>query len=375
MKTITCKENQKNFTYQNEFLMKWKPTILPYEINIETIAILKKMAVAHRSLAELKGIAQSIPKQEILINSISIQEAKDSSEVENIVTTHDELYKSSLEEKQYLTAQSKEVQNYIAALKRGFDLVKQKQVLSINTILEIQEVLEENNAGLRKVPGTSLKNQKTGEIIFEPPQDANEIKLLMENLEVFINDDNLVDIDPLVKMAIIHFQFESIHPFYDGNGRTGRIINILYLVLTELLEMPILYLSRYIIKNKSDYYRLLQDIRDTNNWEPWVLFMLEAVDQTAKETIVLVREIKEIMQGVKNELRTNYKFYSQELLNHLFKQPYTKIDFIATELKISRITAANYLNTMAEGGLLQKHKIGKSNYYVNWKLMNVITNI
>jgi Fic family protein len=375
MKTITCKENQKNFTYQNEFLMKWKPTILPYEINIETIAILKKMAVAHRSLAELKGIAQSIPKQEILINSISIQEAKDSSEVENIVTTHDELYKSSLEEKQYLTAQSKEVQNYIAALKRGFDLVKQKQVLSINTILEIQEVLEENNAGLRKVPGTSLKNQKTGEIIFEPPQDANEIKLLMENLEVFINDETLVDIDPLVKMAIIHFQFESIHPFYDGNGRTGRIINILYLVLTELLEMPILYLSRYIIKNKSDYYRLLQDIRDTNNWEPWVLFMLEAVDQTAKETIVLVREIKEIMQGVKNELRTNYKFYSQELLNHLFKQPYTKIDFIATELKISRITAANYLNTLAEGGLLQKHKIGKSNYYVNWKLMNVITNI
>ena len=355
--------------------MKWKPTNLPYAINLDTIEILKKLDLTHRSLAELKGTAQSIPRQEVLINSIAIQEAKDSSEVENIVTTHDELYKSSLQVNQYLTAQSKEVQNYIAALKRGFAIVKEKQVLTINGILEIQEVLEQNNAGLRKVPGTNLKNQTTGEIVFEPPQDAKEIRSLMENLEQFINDSSMSDYDPIVKMAIIHFQFESIHPFYDGNGRTGRIINILYLVLTELLELPILYLSRYIIKHKADYYRLLQEVRTAGKWEEWILYMLDAVDQTAKDTIVLIKDIKEVMQLVKNDLRTNYKFYSQEILNHLFKQPYTKIEFLMQELTISRVTAAIYLNTLAEGGMLVKQKIGKSNYYVNWRLMEVLTRV
>jgi Fic family protein len=311
----------------------------------------------------------------VLINSIAIQEAKDSSEVENIVTTHDELYKSSLQVSHYLTAQSKEVQNYIAALKRGFAIVKEKQVLTINGILEIQEVLEQNNAGLRKVPGTNLKNQTTGEIVFEPPQDAKEIRILMENLERFINDSSMSDYDPIVKMAIIHFQFESIHPFYDGNGRTGRIINILYLVLSELLELPILYLSRYIIKHKADYYRLLQQVRTEEKWEEWILYMLDAVDQTAKDTIILIKDIKEVMQIVKNDLRTNYKFYSQEILNHLFKQPYTKIEFLMQELTISRVTAAVYLNTLAEGGILVKQKIGKSNYYVNWRLMEVLTRV
>ncbi len=355
--------------------MKWQPTNLPYETNLDTIAILKKLALAHRSLAELKGIAQSIPKQEILINTLALQEAKDSSEVENIVTTHDELYKSSLFDNQYISPQSKEVQNYVAALKRGFEIVKTKEVLTVNGILEIQEVLEKNNAGLRKVPGTSLKNQKTGEVIFEPPQDAVVIKELMSNLEKFINDPAMSDYDPIVKMAIIHFQFESIHPFYDGNGRTGRIINILYLVLSDLLELPILYLSRYIIQHKTDYYRLLQDVRTENAWEEWILFMLDAVDQTAKQTIQLIHAMKQIMMKVKHELRDNYKFYSQELLNHLFKQPYTKIEFLMKELNVSRVTASAYLNLLTENKLLIKHKIGKSNYYINWKLMDVLTKI
>ncbi len=351
--------------------MNWQPKQLPYDTNLDTIAILKKLAVAHRSLAELKGIAQSIPKQEILINSLALQEAKDSSEVENIVTTHDELYKSSLQINSYISPQSKEVQNYVAALKRGFEIVKTKQVLTINGILEIQEVLEKNNAGLRKVPGTTLKNQKTGEVIFEPPQDAQMIKSLMENLEEYINDPMISDYDPIVKMAVIHFQFESIHPFYDGNGRTGRIINILYLVLSDLLELPILYLSRYIIQNKADYYRLLQSVRTENAWEAWILFMLDAVDKTAKQTIGLIQAIKLLMQKIKSELRENYKFYSQELLNHLFKQPYTKIEFLMTELNISRITAAAYLNVLTKNKLLVKHKIGKSNYYINWQLMEI----
>ena len=353
--------------------MNWTPTFLPHDVNLDTIAILKKLAVAHRSLAELKGIAQSIPKQEILINTLAMQEAKDSSEVENIVTTHDELYIGSLQVKEYTSQQTKEVQNYVAALKRGFELVKTRQVLTLNGILEIQEVLEKNNAGLRKLPGTNLKNQKTGEIIFEPPQDYDTIKALMANLELFINNVEMSDNDPIVKMAIIHFQFESIHPFYDGNGRTGRIINILYLVLSELIDLPILYLSRYIIQHKADYYRLLQSVRTDNKWEEWVLFMLDAVDQTAKETIVLIQEIKRVMMQFKNQLRDHYKFYSQELLNHLFKQPYTKIEFLMTELAISRVTAANYLNTLAEDKLLVKHRIGKNNYYINFQLMEVIT--
>jgi Fic family protein len=355
--------------------MKWQPTNLPYETNLDTIAILKKLAVAHRSLAELKGIAQSIPKQEVLINTLALQEAKDSSEVENIVTTHDELYKSSLFVNQYISPQSKEVQNYVAALKRGFEIVKSKQVLTVNGILEIQEVLEKNNAGLRKVPGTNLKNQKTGEIVFEPPQDATAIKALMANLEKFINDPSMSDYDPIVKMAIIHFQFESIHPFCDGNGRTGRIINILYLVLSELLDLPILYLSRHIIQHKSDYYRLLQTVRTDNTWEEWILFMLDAVDQTAKQAIELIQAIKQVMMKLKNELRENYKFYSQELLNHLFKQPYTKIEFLMAELTISRVTAGAYLNLLTENKLLIKHKIGKSNYYINWQLMDILTKI
>jgi len=355
--------------------MNWQPKHLPYDTNLDTIAILKKLAIANRSLAELKGIAQSIPKQEILINSLALQEAKDSSEVENIVTTHDELYKSSLLVNSYISPQSKEVQNYVAALKRGFEIVKTKQVLTINGILEIQEVLEKNNAGLRKVPGTTLKNQKTGEVIFEPPQDAQMIKRLMENLEEYINDPRISDYDPIVKMAVIHFQFESIHPFYDGNGRTGRIINILYLVLSDLLELPILYLSRYIIQHKTDYYRLLQAVRTENAWEEWILFMLDAVDQTSKQTIGLIQAIKLLMQKIKSELRENYKFYSQELLNHLFKKPYTKIEFLMTELNISRVTAAAYLNVLTENNMLVKHKIGKSNYYINWQLMEILGKI
>lgn len=345
---------------------------LPYPEDLETKKILKKLNGAHRALAELKGIALSIPKQDILINTLALQEAKDSSEIENIVTTHDELYKSSLEVSGTISAQSKEVQNYVAALKKGFNIVKNNQLLTVNVILDIQEVLEQNNAGLRKQPGTNLRNQRTGEVVYEPPQHAGIIKDLMSNLEIYINNSEMEDIDPIIKMAVIHFQFESIHPFYDGNGRTGRIINILYLVLNGLLDLPILYLSRYIIQNKSDYYRLLQEVRDRNNWEEWILFMIDSVEQVAQNTIRLIVKIKNVMQTVKQMLRNDYKFYSQELLNHLFKQPYTKIEFLMNELNISRVTASSYLNQLTEGGLLVKHKIGKTNYYINVRLMEVL---
>lgn len=353
--------------------MSWKPSNLPYNKDLETKPVLKLLAGSHRALAELKGVAQTMPRQEILINTLMLQEAKDSSEVENIVTTHDELYKGALEIEKFVSPAAKEVQNYIAAIKRGFAIVSEKKILSTNHIIEIQEILENNKAGLRKVPGTTLKNQQTGDVIYEPPQSATDIKSLMENLELFINDETLTDYDPILKMAIIHFQFQSIHPFYDGNGRAGRIINILYLVLNELLDIPILYLSRYIIQNKSDYYKKLQDVRDTDNWEDWLIFMISAVKETAYDTIRLVNEIKREMMAMKKLLRKDYKFYSQELLNHLFKQPYTKIEFLQNELSVSRVTASSYLNQLAKDKVILKFKLGKSNYYVNPYLMSALS--
>lgn len=247
-------------------------------------------------------------------------------------------------------------------------------MLTSNMVLEIQQIIEKNNAGFRKLPGTALKNSSTGETIYTPPQDFDTIIKLMSNLEKFINDPELCDYDPLVKMALIHFQFESIHPFYDGNGRTGRIINILYLILEKLLDLPILYLSNYIIRNKSDYYKLLQQVRDSNNWEEWILFIIKGVEETSRKTIQLISSIKELMQQTKYKLRNNYKFYSQDLLNNLFKHPYTKIEFIVEDLGVSRITAANYLNKLAEDRLLEKQKIGTGNFYINNGLFEILSN-
>jgi len=351
----------------------WKLEELPLSIDLETKAVLKSLPSAHAALAELKGIASTIPNQIILINTLGLQEAKDSSAIENIITTHDDIYKSGLNLDPFKSLEAKEVQNYISALKKGFELVKSKGFITNSIIIEIQKELEGNNAGYRKLPGTTLKNSSTGETIYTPPQDINEINRLMSNLEKFMNDPSMCDYDPIVKMAIIHYQFESIHPFYDGNGRTGRIINILYLILEKLQSLPILYLSNYIIENKSDYYRLLQQLRDDDNWEEWLLFMIYGIEKTSKETIELIIQIKELMMNYKHKLRDNYKFYSQDLLNNLFKHPYTKIEFIVNDLKVSRITAANYLNKLAEDGLLKKERIGTGNYYVNESLFNLLS--
>jgi Fic family protein len=351
----------------------WVLKELPLTIDIETKAVLKSLPSAHAALAELKGIATTIPNQNILINTLGLQEAKDSSAIENIISTHDDLFKSEINIDYAKSAGAKEVQNYISALKKGFELVKQNGLITNRIILEIQKELEGNNAGFRKLPGTALKNTSTGETIYTPPQDFEEINRLMTNLEKFINDPTISDFDPLVKMAVIHYQFESIHPFYDGNGRTGRIINILYLITQNLQNLPVLYLSWYIIQNKSDYYRLLQEIRLKENWEEWLLFMIRGIEKTSRETIGLIIQIRELMMEYKNLLRNNYKFYSQELLNNLFKHPYTKIEFIVNDLGVSRITAAIYLNKLAEDGLLRKEKIGTGNYYVNEKLFKLLS--
>lgn len=347
--------------------------LLPPDVELETKAVLKKCSQANRYLAELKGISHTIPNQSILINTLSIQEAKDSSAVENIITTHDDLFKEELFSDFMHNASAKEVQSYSFALKRGYALVKNSGLLTNSTILEIQAELEKNRAGFRKVPGTELKNERTGETVYTPPQHEEEIQSLMQNLEKYINDDSFSEIEPLIKMAIIHYQFESIHPFYDGNGRTGRILNILYLVQQQLLDIPVLYLSRYIIENKGEYYRLLQDVRNNENWEGWILYMLDGIEKTAIETIEVIGQIRTLMADYKKRLRDNFKFYSQDLLNNLFCHPYTKIEFIERDLGVTRKTAAKYLEELATAGLLRKEKIGVSHYFVNEPLYSIFT--
>lgn len=351
----------------------WKLENLPVNYDLETKSILKKLPVVHALLAELKGLSSSIPDQNILLNTIGIQEAKDSSEIENIITTNDDIFKYELNIDNLYSPNAKEVQNYRSALKKGFYLIQKDKLLTNRIILEIQAELEGISAGYRKLPGTTLKHATTGEVIYTPPQEYEEIKNLMSNLELFINDKNICDYDPLIKMAIIHYQFESIHPFYDGNGRTGRIINILYLILEDILNLPILYLSNYIIKNKGDYYRLLQEVRDKQNWEEWLNFMIDGVEQTSKETIKKIVAIKELMSNLKQTLRDNYKFYSQDLLNNLFKHPYTRIEFVVDDLNVSRITAANYLNKLADDGVIIKRKFKTGNYYINQPLYDLLT--
>lgn len=337
----------------------------------DTPEILKKLATSSRQLAELKGVASSIPHQGILINTLGLQEAKDSSAIENIITTHDELFKDDVLPDAFTNLAAKEVNRYRQALRVGFECVNQTGLLTSNHIINIQAALEHNNAGYRKLPGTALKDI-AGLTIYTPPQDHSEIVTLMRDLERFINDADSFAVDPLIKMALMHHQFESIHPFYDGNGRTGRIMNVLYLVREGLLDIPVLYLSHHIVSTKTEYYRLLQAVREEDRWEEWVIYMLVAVENTAAKTILTIKAINDALMGFKHRIRDGYKFYSQDLINNLFKHPYTRIEYIERDLQVSRITAAKYLDALVEGGFLKKQKIGRGNYYVNLALLEIV---
>ncbi len=346
---------------------------LPFKKIIETPQILKKAIAANKVIAELKGLAQTIPNQVILINTLALQESKDSSEVENIVTTHDELFKYD-KESQSLSSATKEVYRYNEALFHGFKMLKTKPITN-NLLIEIMQIITERQSGFRNLPGTVLKNGQ-GEVIYTPPQNLVDILEQMKNLEQFINDRAMSDFDPLVKMAIIHHQFESIHPFFDGNGRTGRILNILYLIAENILEIPILYLSRYITKNKAKYYSLLQKVRDEESWEEWIVFMLEALETTARQTIITIEHIKAIMAEYKTILKDKEpKLYSHELINTIFSHPYTKIEFIILNTKVSRLTASKHLQKLVKIGLLELKKYKNTNYYLNTKLLNILTQI
>lgn len=283
----------------------------PDDASLESVELLKKVAKAHRYLAELKGVAQTIPNEGILISTLTLQEAKDSSAIENIFTTHDQLFQADVVQGQKINQSAKEVENYRASLWESYRQTRKTDLIRFEDILRIQAVIEPNKSGIRKLPGTVIGNSKTGQVIYTPPQHPDEIEELLTNLVDYINDDQLSELDPLIKMAIIHHQFESIHPFYDGNGRAGRILNILYLVRSDLLDLPILYLSRYIVRSKDEYYRLLQSVRDENNWEEWVSYIIEGIEVTAKETIAFVNQIRELIMATKQRMRSELpKVYS-----------------------------------------------------------------
>lgn len=344
----------------------------PPREKIETIEILRQTNKSTAALAELKGIAKTIPNQAMLINAIVLQEAKDSSEVENIITTQDELYKALTANKSTQSIETKEVVNYRKAIFSGFNIIKKQGFIRVNDIIDIQQELVDNTAGIRSTPGTVLKNDKTGEIVYTPPQDKAEIQELLTN---FINHYNQKDteLSPLINLAILHYQFESIHPFYDGNGRTGRIINILYLILNELIDVPILYLSSYLIKNKPEYYRLLNKTNHDGEWENWIMFMLKAVESTSRDTIIKITNIKNLLDDtiikVQNE---SPKIYRKELVELLFEQPYSKIDFVVTRLGVERKAASRYLKELEEIGVLKSQKVGRETLYINKELIKIL---
>ena len=339
---------------------------------LDTREVWAALTEAHRHLAELKGLCESLPNQGILLDTLAIQEAKDSSEIENIITTHDELYASH--EDSSTSPAAKEVRHYVSALRVGFEAVRESGLIRLETLLSVQSELERNRAGLRKLPGTVLKNELTGRVIYEPPQDAQLVESLMGNLMDFIHADD--GLDPLLRMAITHHQFESIHPFYDGNGRTGRILNLLILQREGLLDLPVLYLSRYITMTKPDYYRLLQTVRDEGLWADWCIYLLKGVAITSRSAVGLVKNFRDLMSQSKHELRTRLpKLYSQDLLNNLYRHPYTKIEFVERELGVSRVTASKYLEQLAAAGLLKKQKMGKTNYFINEPLFALLSGV
>ena len=338
----------------------------------ESPSILKALIPAHRHLAELKGLVRIMPNEGILLSNLTLQEAQDSSAIENIVTSQDSIYKHQIEinDSSLKNKGNKEVYGYAQALNQACDKVKSAGGISLNIILEIQAVIEPKRPGWRKVPGTVLKNISTKEVVYTPPS-PEKIPDLMNQWEGFMN--NTADIDPLVKMALIHHWFESIHPFYDGNGRTGRIINILYLILSQLLDSPVLYLSRYIHHNRSEYYRLLQATREQEEaWSAWIVYMLKGLAETAEQTTQVIQKIDKLFKQYKKDLRGNYKFYSHDLINNIFSHPYTKVKFLAENMQVSRATASRYLDELFRGGLLEKDKMGKESYYINRGLFNIL---
>ncbi|MBP5993620.1 MAG: Fic family protein [Candidatus Moranbacteria bacterium] len=336
--------------------------LLPPLKELETAAILKKAIGARAALAALDASNKRLPNESLLANAVILQEAKLSSEIENIVTTNDELYQS-LALESVTDPNLKEVISYPKALWYGYGFIRENGFISARVLIEMMQAIKQTDGGIRKIPGTKIANPATGEIVYTPPEGEAVILEKLKNLEQYINDQK-DGIDPLVKMAVLHYQFESIHPFHDGNGRTGRILNILFLVLTGLLEHPILYLSKYILENKSDYYVKLRGVTEREEWESWILYMLDAVEQTAKYTEQKIHDICSLMESTEQMIKEKApNIYSKELVNTLFQLPYSKRKFLVDAGIVKEKTAGKYLVELERIGLLKSEKIGRERLY------------
>lgn len=350
------------------------PPLPPQDIDLETPEILKNLSRASRQLGELSGLCASLPDPQLLINTIVLQESRDSSAIENIVTTQDELYKAAAEMETASHA-AKEVLSYREALYVGLGRMQsQENLLMINTIIEIVQTIKQNEAGIRTTPGTALKNAINGEVVYTPPCCEEVLREKLNALEQFINDETISDLDPLIKMALIHYQFEAIHPFSDGNGRTGRILNALYLVQQELLKQPVLYLSSYIVKYKTEYYQLLRGVTEKNNWHDWVMYMLTAVGETANLTAKRIRKMLELKESLEVEMKNALgASYSYELLQLMFRLPYLKIELLEKTGLAHRQTASIWLKKLVDAKVVQPQKVGRTTYYINYKLMELLS--
>jgi Fic family protein len=354
----------------NNTLNKLPPQKNGKLINLESKEIMKETIKAHRFLAELKGYSDIIPNKNILISALTLNEAKYSSEIENIITTHDELFKA-LSSKKEAKDMPKEVINYHKAIWHSYQLIKENGILTTNMIVEIQQIVKQNNAGIRKQMGTVLKNDKTGEVIYTPPGNEEIIRSLMKDLEDYMNKES--DVDPLIKMAVAHYQFEAIHPFYDGNGRTGRIINVLYLVMKDLLDSPILYLSKYILENRSKYYKNLQSVTEENDWESWIIYILKGIQNTSKDSIKLLTRINDLINKTTEIIEAHPKnLYSKKLIDLIFKKVYTKISDVEEHLDVTRKTASKHLNILVDVNILKVEKVGRSKIFINYKLKDIL---
>jgi Fic family protein len=344
---------------------------LPPDAEIETPAVLKSAITANRSLAELKGKSESLPNPSILINSIVLQEAKSSSEIENVVTTNDKLFTALSADDSRVDLQTKEVLRYRQALWKGVEHIEYHP-LSTDLFIRLMQIIKETDDGIRTDPGTVIANPNTRKIIYWPPEGEELIRNLLVNLEDYIRAED--GVDPLIKMAVMHYQFEAIHPFDDGNGRTGRLLNILYLMKKELLLHPVLYLSNAIINQKQDYYNLLRGVTEQQEWEPWILFMLNAVEKTSSATMARIGQIldllNETLELAKEKLPN--RVYSKELIELLFEQPYCKVKYLVDRGIAKRQTAAEYLRELEDAGILRSKQVGRENLFVNIKLYDLL---
>lgn len=347
--------------------------LLPPTAELETVAVLKAVTRAGRALAELKGRTHTLPNPAILLNTIALQEARVSSEIENLFTTNDELYRGLSSDDGDVSPHTKEVLHYNDALWLGARMLDERPVFSTNLFIDIVRAIKCNDAGIRTQTGTRIQNPDTREVIYTPPEGEALIREKLANLEAFCNDSGS-DLDPLVKMAVLHYQFEAIHPFYDGNGRTGRILLILFLRFAGLLDQPVLFLSRFIINRKGDYYRLLREVTEQQSWQPWLLYLLEAVRQTAEETSLRIQEIQSLLDAmiIEGKEKLSGRTFSKELIELLFQRPYAKIRFVEEAGIAKRVTASRYLHELAEKGFVHPVKVGTELLFINHRLLDLL---